>query len=258
MSQAAPSPPGVRRQLRRLATIAGPHRSPRRNRHLASVLALNAGVLNSAGFIAVTTYTSHMTGLTAAVADHLVTGDRRLVFIGLTAIGMFVVGAMTCAVLFNWARRRELQSRFAGVIVLEALLILVFGLLASSLEGSARDWVIIGVLGFTMGLQNAIITKISGAQIRTTHVTGMITDIGIELGKALYRSRRPGIPPVLAHRERLGLHTVLVAMFFIGGVIGAAGYLLIGFPVVLPAAALLLTLAMPPVLADLRRCRAHR
>jgi len=69
------------------------------------------------------------------------------------------------------------------VLVAESVLILIFGLLAGQLTWIHRDWVYVAVLCFTMGLQNAIITKISKAQIRTTHVTGMITDIGIELAR---------------------------------------------------------------------------
>ena len=44
-----------------------------------------------------------------------------------------VAGAAVCAVVFNWARRREIQGRYANVLVLEASLILLFGLLADQL-----------------------------------------------------------------------------------------------------------------------------
>ena len=48
------------------------------------------------------------------------------------------------------------------------------------------------VLCYIMGLQNAVITKISNAEIRTTHITGLVTDLGIEIGKMLYLNRLPG------------------------------------------------------------------
>lgn len=235
----------------RLRTVAGATRTPRRNRHLANLLAFIAGMLNSVGFVAVSVYTSHMTGLTASVADHLVLGSMRLVGIGLEAITCFVLGAMTCAMVFNWGRRRHHEARFANVLVLEALLILAFGGLADQLT-CHRDLVFVAVLCFTMGLQNAIITKISAAQIRTTHVTGMITDIGIELGKATYRSRMAGQPPVHADLGKLAMLAGLVALFFVGGVAGAAGYLGLGFPVLVAPALVLLVVAAPPLVADLR------
>ena len=76
-----------------------------------------------------------------------------------------------------------------------------------------------------MGLQNAVITKISRAEIRTTHVTGLVTDIGIELGKLVYiNPREAGRDPVLANRQKLRIHTVLVSCFFVGGFAGALGF----------------------------------
>ena len=242
---------------RRLRTVAGADRNSRRNQYLAALLALIAGTLNSVGFVAVSVYTSHMTGLTASVADHLVLGSFSLVWVGVEAIGAFVLGAMACALLFNWGRRRGLEGRYANVLVAEALLILAFGGLADRLVWEHRDPVFVAVLCFTMGLQNAIITKISAAQIRTTHVTGMITDIGIELGKGLYRSRRAGEPPVRADLDKLGMLAALVALFFVGGVLGAAGYLALGFPVLIAPALVLLVVASPPLVVDLRGRRAR-
>jgi uncharacterized membrane protein YoaK (UPF0700 family) len=236
----------------RLQRLAGADRNARRNRYLAALLALIAGMLNSVGFVAVSVYTSHMTGLTASVADHLVLGSFSLVWVGLEAIGSFVLGAMTCALLFNWGRRRGLHGRYANVLVLEALLILAFGGLADQLVWEHRNHVFVAVLCFTMGLQNAIITKISAAQIRTTHVTGMVTDIGIELGKLVYRNRRRGEPPVQADLDKLGMLAGLVALFFVGGVLGAAGFLWIGFPILTAPALLLLLVASPPLMVDLR------
>jgi uncharacterized membrane protein YoaK (UPF0700 family) len=238
-----------------LRAVSGPHRTPARNRQLASLLALIAGILNSVGFVAVDVYTSHMTGLTATVADHLVLGGSRLVAVGATAIASFVAGAMACAVVFNWARRRHLRSKYANVLLLEGLLILLFGALADLPRWSHRDWLFVAVLCFTMGLQNAIITKISQAQIRTTHVTGMVTDIGIELGKLSFRSRRPDLDPVQADLRRLGTLCSLVGLFFVGGILGAAGYLTVGFSILITPALVLLAAAAPPLVEDLRSGR---
>jgi len=237
----------------RVGRLAGAERTVRRNQWLAAVLALVAGVLNSVGFVAVSVYTSHMTGITALIADHLVLGSLGLVLVGLEALTAFVLGAMTCAVVFNWGRRRGLRSRFANVLLLEAALVLAFGGLADQLTWSRREHVFVVVLCFTMGLQNATITKVSNAQIRTTHVTGMVTDIGIELGKLGYRNRLTDQPPVRADLGRLGMLAGLVGLFFLGGVLGAAGYLAMGFRILLAPAVALFALAVPPVVADLRR-----
>lgn len=236
-----------------LLRVAGPHRTPALNAQLAGLLALVAGILNSVGFVAVAVYTSHMTGITATLADHLVLGGAGVVGTALLALVSFVGGSMVCAWLFNWGRRRGLRGRYALVLVVEALLILCFGLLADRVRWTHDTPLFVAVLCCTMGLQNAIITKISGAQIRTTHVTGMITDIGIELGKLTYVARTPGLPPVSADRAKLGLLASLVTLFFVGGVLGALGYPRFGFVTLVPPALLLLAAAGAPVLADIRR-----
>lgn len=237
---------------RRVRLVTGPERTPRRNFHLANLLALHAGLLNSVGFVATATYTSHMTGLTAIVADHLVLGDFRLVGLGVLAIASFIAGAIVCAWVFNWGRRRALRSKFAAVLVLEASMVLAFGALPDRVTWQHNVWLFIPVLCFTMGLQNAIVTKASNSQIRTTHVTGMVTDIGIELGKLTYINRRKDEEPVVADLGQLRSHAMIVGLFFVGGVLGAAGYLAIGFYALLPAAALLLVIAIPHLIDDFK------
>lgn len=234
-----------------LRLLASPERTPVRDRRLAAALAFVAGALNSVGFVAVATYTSHMTGLTAQLADHLVLGDLSLVLAALVALATFVAGSMTCALLFNWARRRGLRSRFAIVLAVEGALMLAFGALAQSLEWRFERELVIGVLAFTMGLQNAIITKVSSAQIRTTHVTGMVTDIGIELGKLLYPARAGDPDPVRGDLGRLRLHAAIVGCFIVGGIAGALGGVWIGYPSVVPLALVVLAIAAGPIADDL-------
>lgn len=242
---------------RHLLHLAAGERDERLNRHLAYLLAWVAGVLNSVGFVAVGFYTSHMTGLVALVADQLVLGGLTVVLMGLVAITSFVLGAMACALQFNWARRRLRHDRFALVLLVEAVLVLIVGGLAESVTWAHREWLIVAVLGFVMGQQNALITKVSGATIRTTHVTGMVTDIGIELGKMTYL-RRPGDPdPVRGDLPKLIMLSTIVGLFFVGGVLGAVGYVAIGFPVLLVPAALLLGVSVPPLFAGGSRPWKH-
>lgn len=238
-----------RRPGRHLMQLAAGERDDRSNRHLAYLLAWIAGVLNSVGFVAVGVYTSHMTGIVATMADQLVLGGTRLVLFGIVATAAFLLGAMACALQFNWARRRHREDRFALVLSVEAILILIVGGLAEEVTWEHREWLIVAVLGFVMGQQNALITKVSDATIRTTHVTGMVTDIGIELGKMTYLRRADDPDPVRGDGRKLLMLSTLVGLFFVGGVLGAIGYLAIGFPVLLLPAALLLLVAVPPLIA---------
>lgn len=241
-----------------LSLVSGPRRTPRYDHHLACLLILVAGMLNSAGFVAVAVYTSHMTGLTATMADHLVDRDVALLSLGAVGLGAFVLGGIWCALLFNWGRRRGLGCRFANVLAFEGVLILAFGLTAEAVQGEHRDLVRVAVLCFTMGMQNALITKVSDVPVRTTHVTGMVTDIAIELGKMLYPNRTPGPDPVRADLRRLRVLSGLVGLFFLGGVAGTLGYLAVGFSFLVPVALLLLVLAYRPVARDIARRRRAR
>lgn len=237
--------------------LTGSERSRHANRHLGFALAFVAGAANAGGFLAVQQYTSHMTGIVSAMADNLVLGVTDLALEGLGGLFSFLCGAMTSAILINFSRRRQLHSEYALPLLLEALLLLCFGILGARLLAIEGLFVPITVmlLCFIMGLQNAVITKLSRAEIRTTHITGMVTDIGIELGKLVYlnRSRSPDQAPVQANRDRLLTNGGLVTCFFVGGLSGAWGFKTIGFLSTVPLAVILMLLALVPVVDDMLR-----
>ncbi len=105
-----------------------------------------------------------------------------------------------------------------------------------------------------MGLQNAVITKVSNSEIRTTHVTGVVTDTGIELGKLFYwnKIQKDTSLRVVADRDRLQVLTLLVLAFFLGGVLGALGFQRLGYLATLPLAFILVLLAIVPAVDDLK------
>jgi uncharacterized membrane protein YoaK (UPF0700 family) len=232
-------------------------RNPQSNLRLGATLAFVAGAANAGGFLAVGQYTSHMTGVVSQMADQAVLGHFGLVAAGLAALLAFMLGAMTTALVVNWARRRALHSCYALPVLIEAALMLVFGLLGATLQAQVTLLLpaTVLLLCFMMGLQNAVITKISHAEIRTTHVTGLVTDLGIELGKLLYVNRTHTHVPVRASRARLRAQASLLGLFVVGGVVGAWGFQRTGFLATVPLALLLALLAWRPLLQD---WRAHR
>jgi uncharacterized membrane protein YoaK (UPF0700 family) len=238
--------------IRAVKTIAASERTGVADTLLGMALTFVAGAVNAGGFLAVGQYTSHMSGILSSMADNTALGSLGLVGFGLAAFLPFVVGAACSAMLINWGRRHRLGSRYAMPLMVEAFLLLGFGILGW-LSHPSPGFVAAAVplLCFIMGLQNATVTKISGARMRTTHVTGIVTDIGIELGKLLYWNRDPNKPDrVLADRAKLRLLALLLASFFIGGVTGAIGFSQVGFLFSLPFALLLLLLAGPPLAED--------
>ena len=239
-----------------LRKLTGRDRSHRANRQLAHYLAFIAGAVNAGGFLAVHQYTSHMSGIIASMADNFVLGNFTLVIAAAAAVLSFMSGAACTSIMVHAARRRELQSEFALPLLLEAALLAVFAFTARMFGGWGIGMkhveVTILLLCFAMGLQNAMITKISGAVIRTTHMTGMVTDIGIEVGQHLYAFLSGRATKVDAEDGEGWLLASLIALFSIGGICGAAGFRRFNFLFSLPFAALLLILAVVPVIDDLR------
>jgi uncharacterized membrane protein YoaK (UPF0700 family) len=235
--------------------LTGRKRTPIANRHLGFALAFVAGAINAGGFLAVQQYTSHMTGIVSSMADNLVLGVYDVVLGGAGALVSFLAGAATSAVLVNYARRRRMHSEYALPLLVEASLLICFGVLGARLSSVRGLFVPVTVmlLCFIMGLQNAVITKLSHAEIRTTHLTGILTDIGIELGKLFYRNAAgpPSHLRVLANRDRLRVLTLLVAFFFLGGLTGSVGFKYVGYISTVPLALLLLMLAVVPAFDDL-------
>ncbi|MCZ8255937.1 MAG: YoaK family protein, partial [Polaromonas sp.] len=119
--------------MRRLRHLTGQHRTPYMNRLLGGLLAFNAGAINAGGVLVVGMYTSHMTGFVSLLADNLVLGNMTLVLGAVGALLAFTFGAAVTAVLVNWARQRHLRSEYALPLLLEASLMLVFGLLGATL-----------------------------------------------------------------------------------------------------------------------------
>ncbi len=246
--------------MRRLRHLMGHHRTVASNRTLGLLLAFNAGAVNAGGFLVIHLYTSHMTGFLAMLADNFVLGNMKLVLGAVGALWAFMSGAGTTAIMVNWARHRNLRSTYALPLLIEAVLLLLFGLVGAITLSWRTPFSVpltVLLLAFLMGLQNAVVTKMSSAQIRTTHMTGIVTDIGIEIGKALYWNRSGGSPDqqVRANRTRLALHAGLLGMFLAGGLVGAAGFKYLGFICVVPLALALLLLALPPLWSDRQRLR---
>ena len=246
--------------MRRLRHLTGHRRTVASNRVLGLLLAFNAGAVNAGGFLVVHLYTSHMTGFLSSLADNLVLGQMKLVLGAIGALWAFMSGAGTTAIMINWARQRRLRSTFALPLLLVAVLMLLFGLVGAITLNWPTPFAVpltVLLLSFIMGLQNATVTKMSSSQIRTTHMTGVVTDLGIEMGKMLYWNRTGTAPEsqVRANQARVRLFAGLLGMFLVGGIAGAAGFKHVGFVFVVPLALVLLALSLPPLWADRARLR---
>ena len=191
----------------------------------AGLLAGVAGMVNVVGYLgfehqAVT----HLTGTTTLLGAALARGDlRAAMHLGGVAVA-FMAGAALSGMIIQDSTLR-LGRRYGVTLALESVLLLAAIPLFKQQQ-------IIGALLAAMacGEQNAKATTYSAAVIRTSHLSGMFTDLGIGLGHALR-----GMP---LQRRRLLLCILIISSFFTGAVIGALLFLRLGYDALLVPAAL--------------------
>ena len=220
---------------------------------LAATLALVAGALNTAAFEAVGFFSANMTGNVSSLSERLARGELSVALFFLEIVCLFILGSAFSTLLINHGRRRGIRSVYAINILLEALLLLLLGWVEAWLAPRSSGTLMILSLSFLMGLQNAVVTRISNARVRTTHVSGTATDVGIEVAMLLDIVRRkesPEYTPV--YLQRLLLHGATLAAFLLGGVGGIWLYRLTGEAFLLVVGALLALLALAYL------CKARR
>lgn len=191
----------------------------------AIALSCVAGMVNVVGFLGFEHQAvSHLTGTTSQLGMALAQGDWRNVAHLWGMLIAFSLGAMLSGLIVQDGALR-LGRRYGVVLTLESLLLLV----AIPLFKQQQIW---GALAAAMacGLQNAMVTTFSGAVVRTTHLSGMFTDLGIGLGHLLR-----GLPLQV---RRLTLSGLIIGGFLAGGVIGAWLFLHFGYDALLAPALL--------------------
>jgi uncharacterized membrane protein YoaK (UPF0700 family) len=215
------------------------------DRRLACVLAAIAGALNTAAFHAVGFFSANMTGNVSSLSDHAARGDWWLGIFYLVIVLAFIGGASVSTLLINAGRRHRVRGIYAISILAEAVLMILLGLAELLIPSIERGSVLILGLAFLMGIQNAVVTRISDARVRTTHVSGMSTDIGIELSMLFDIARGRELDAEAGpYRSKLRLHVQTVSSFLAGGIVGVLVYQAIGTQLLFATALLLLVLAV--------------
>ena len=251
--------------FRPFADLVSLQRTPQKDLRLGIVLTFIAGATNAGGFLAVGQYTSHMTGIISHVGDEWVLGHWRPVIIGLLAFVFFVLGSMFSTWCIQWSLRRRLRSAYGLPFLFQAASMVVFGFFGAAITRTGHLLVPLTVLQlcFLMGMQNAAYGQITLNNARSTHITGMTTDLGIELGRLTYRNRMPGPHRGLARRFRLWSQVWMLAAFLAGAIVGSWGFNRVGYITILPFAYALVLFSAATLQDDLRKLRrlyrlAHR
>ena len=217
----------------------GKGRTYAHNLRLASILSAVAGIVNIASVLEINTLTTNVTGHFAFFSEELILKDYKMAHVFLFYILFFLLGAFVSSLIMELVSRHKRQSSYFIPITIEIIILAVvsFSTLLFPLELSDRATFIALALLFAMGLQNALVTRVSDSVVRTTHLTGLFTDLGIELSRLFFqrgRSQR------IKLNRSIYLKLAIIAWFFTGGIIGGFLFPYIGLKTLLIPVGLLL------------------
>ena len=207
------------------------------NLKIATLLSFVAGSVNVVGFLSVLKLTTNVTGHFAFFVDDMFNLRFYDGFIAFLYIFTFFAGAFVSNTLVESIRKRSNKNIFAIPVTLEIAILMAIGVTGRYIYLQHPNIIATSLL-FAMGLQNSLVTKISNAVVRTTHLTGLFTDLGIEVSQLFfYRTKEQQTQLKSTIRLRLRI----IIFFFIGGVFAGYIYSLMHFYVLLIPALLLLT-----------------
>jgi uncharacterized membrane protein YoaK (UPF0700 family) len=203
----------------------GAKRTSLHNLKLATLLGLTAGFVNAEGFLGFSVLTTNVTGHAALFAERVAFQDWQTAAVIALWMLLFLAGAFFTSIVLSFTGENQRFSYFIPVII-EILILLISALYGHKYNGtlSSKEF-FAGSLLFAMGLQNALVSMVSGSVVRTTHLTGTFTDLGIDLAQMLHgnKTERPNL------KSKIKLRLYIIFFFMAGAVFGAYLFHRFGF-----------------------------
>lgn len=213
----------------------GKSRTLLHNLKVASLLSFVAGIVNVSGLFAIQRLTTNVTGHFAYFADEFVQNHFGNALVFLLYIFAFLLGAFVSSVMVEFFSRFNERYINSIPLAIEVSILACAGFISIGVINTIPD-VVACMLLFAMGLQNALVTSLSNSVVRTTHLTGLFTDLGIELSQLLFFKEAEQQKKLVSS---LRLRITIIGFFFFGGVTGGYGYLLYENRILLLAAVVL-------------------
>lgn len=220
----------------------GKNRTFIHNLRLATLLSFVAGTVNITGVLAVNTLTTNVTGHFAFFAEEAIKHNYSAAISFFVFTIFFLFGAFTSNFLAELVAIKHPDLLHVIPISLEIAILTSVGFFGmetdlSSFEGKCIAFSML----FSMGIQNSLVTKISESTVRTTHLTGLFTDLGIELSQLFFYKKQN-------ERKKLNasiyLRLSIIAFFFIGCISGGFLYTFLEMKTLFVAAFFLLIALM--------------
>ncbi len=211
---------------------------------LALLLAGIAGAVNAIGFFAFGVRISHMTGNVSWFGESFAAGRLDNALDAGHLVIAFICGAIASEALLETSRNR-VRGQYIPALAVE---VLTLGFVAfwGHHNPETHENLLVRGLAFSMGLQNALTTRVSGAVVRPTHLTGVLTDLGIQVVRVavwlIEGAKQAGTRGLWDHLRRLPtepqferarLQLGLATAFIVGSVVGSFFFLSFGTIVLL-------------------------
>lgn len=187
------------------------------NVRLAALLSTVAGVVNIVGLLSFHTLTTNVTGHFAFFSQRLFFENYRLAWISILFVIFFFVGAFIANTAMELMTKQTIHLSYKLPISLEIVFLTAVAVITHFFDNISVLPACILLLA--MGLQNALVTKISGSVVRTTHLTGLFTDMGIELSQMMFYKKNKERYRL---RRSIFLRLIIIGGFFAGGILGAS------------------------------------
>src|SRR5471030_1249562 len=217
----------------------GTRRTHAHNVKLASALGLTAGFVNAAGFLGFSVLTTNVTGHAALFAERIALQDWKTARVIALWMFLFLAGAFVSSFIVSRIGRNQ-QYSYVIPILIEILILAGVAVFGYQYDNTlvAKE-IFAGSLLFAMGLQNSLVSMVSGSVVRTTHLTGTFTDLGIELAQITQKGRADRT----LLKSRIKLRIAIIFFFMCGALGGAYLFQFVSFHCfLLPATILLFTL----------------
>ena len=216
----------------------GKNRTFAHDLRLATLLSFVAGLVNITGVLALKTLTTNVTGHFAFFAEEVMRHDYTTAFTFLLFTVFFLLGSFLSSFLQELISLKNPDLSHIFPITLEMVILIAIGLFGSSsgiftLGGKLTAFFML----LAMGIQNSLVTNISRSVVRTTHLTGLFTDLGIELSQLFFYKNPEDIKKL---KTSIFLRFSIISFFFLGCFSGGIIYQFLEIKTLFVAALVLL------------------
>jgi uncharacterized membrane protein YoaK (UPF0700 family) len=192
----------------------GKNRTFAHNLRLATLLSFVAGLVNVTGVLALKTLTTNVTGHFAYFAEEIMRHDYTTAITFLVFTLFFLLGSFLSSFLEELISLRNPDLSHIFPITLEMVILIAVGIFGIStglftLGGKLTAFFML----LAMGIQNSLVTNISRSTVRTTHLTGLFTDLGIELSQLFFYKKTEEVKKL---KTSIFLRLSIITFFFLG------------------------------------------